>query len=186
MFVDPSCSPTRLAADTSPVQIELFGDERMEADLLSYAHREAARWGAERFAAEFRRRSEEEHRQRTAEARAFGYVGETDHGEGLAAVTNGPVDSGVSDRAVGSDPRHMDLHKPVRHAHVPRPPAPEAEPDRRRRRRRRERDRPAPESASFITAQEAARMSPGARRLYGIPDPPSPAVSPKASTAFPT
>jgi len=37
-------------------------DEELETALLAYAHQRATRWGAERFAAEFERRDEEERR----------------------------------------------------------------------------------------------------------------------------
>jgi hypothetical protein len=56
---------------------------------------------------------------------------------------------------------------PIRHPHVPRPPAPEpaAQP---KRRRRHGRQAVAPTPAFVISAPEWARMSPGARRLYGL------------------
>ena len=151
--------------------MELTGDELVEAGLLAYAHKEAARWGAERFAAEFRRRNEEEQRHRSSEERTFGYAAEPDAEglSGLGAVTNGPVASAVSERAIGSDPRTMDLHRPMRHAHVPRPPAQDPESAKGRGRRR---ERSVQQPAPLITPVEAARMSASARRLYGIPDPP--------------
>jgi hypothetical protein len=152
--------------------MELMGDELVEAGLLAYAHREASKWGAERFAAEFRRRNEEEQRHRSSEERTFGYQAEPDADglTGLGSVTNGPVASAVSEQAIGSDPRTMDLHRPMRHAHVPRPPTQEPAPKGGRGRRR---EQNLPQPAPLISPAEAARMSASARRLYGIPDPPS-------------
>jgi hypothetical protein len=61
----------------------------------------------------------------------------------------------------------------LRHPHVPRPPsadpAPHAEPKRRWRGKR---GQPEPVRVSTISAPEWARMSPGARRLYGFEESP--------------
>jgi hypothetical protein len=59
----------------------------------------------------------------------------------------------------------------VRHPHVPRPPAPDPVPQPKRRRRHR-REPAAPTTSFVISAPEWARMSPGARRLYGLDAPP--------------
>ena len=152
-----------LAGATASATVE---EEWRLTEQLFSAHQEAARWGAERFAAEFRSRSEEERRLREAEARTFGSPAETDAAT-AAPSTAGPVLWEVAERVVGRDPGHLELHRPMRHAHVPRPPAPEPGP---RRDRRRKRGREEPEPASAISEQEAARMSPAARRLYGLPE----------------
>ena len=182
-------------------------DERMERALLAYAHRSAARVGAEWFAAEFARRDEEE---RLQQDRA---------GEGpetLAVAVRPPapevtlVDASVEGDVVGGPPLGLGLEpsvvelerapaadrldrepmpapalpKPaqpvvvpevdptpqppvVRHPHVPRPPAPEPAPEPKRRRRHRKQSVAATPSI-VISAPEWARMSPGARRLYGL------------------
>ena len=55
-------------------------DEELEAALLSYAHQRATRWGAERFAAEFERRDEEERRLTGTGAPPYRYPWEPDEG----------------------------------------------------------------------------------------------------------
>jgi hypothetical protein len=61
----------------------------------------------------------------------------------------------------------------LRHPHVPRPPAPIAEPQPLPRRGwRGRRAQPEPVRPSVVSAPEWARMSPGARRLYGLDDHP--------------
>ena len=55
----------------------------------------------------------------------------------------------------------------MRHPHVPRPPPPE-EPAREPKRRRRRKVAEVPTPQFVISASEWARMSPGARRLYGL------------------
>jgi hypothetical protein len=54
----------------------------------------------------------------------------------------------------------------MRHPHVPRPPSPEPAREQKRRRRRKTAQVPTPQFV--ISAPEWARMSPGARRLYGL------------------
>jgi hypothetical protein len=63
----------------------------------------------------------------------------------------------------------------LRNPHVPRPPTPEPQPSVRPRRRwRGKHGAPEPvRTTSVITDVEWARMSPGARRLYGYEDPPA-------------
>jgi hypothetical protein len=62
----------------------------------------------------------------------------------------------------------------LRNPHVPRPPAPDPQPtDRSRRRWRGKHSIPEPVRTATITDAEWARMSPGARRLYGFEEPPS-------------
>jgi len=55
----------------------------------------------------------------------------------------------------------------IRHPHVPRPPAPQPTTETKRRRRHR-RQQEVPTPSFVISAPEWARMSPGARRLYGL------------------
>jgi hypothetical protein len=151
-------------------------DVTQEPDLLADAARRATSWGADRFAEEFRRREEEERRLRGAEAKALGFMDEAD--TPLATATHGPVSSEVERGAVEPDRDEFELHEPIKHAHVPRPPAPKQEPEPKRGWRRRKRRRgeaaeaPGPTPTPTISAQEWARMSPGARKLYGIEDAP--------------
>jgi len=219
-------------------------DEELEAALLSYKQRRAAAWGAERFAAELRRRDEaEEHRQVwTSEALAApveaSVVNQVVEGEPTtfrpepprigfdpsflvtpaepaiaevvpdvvpevveepveavpdvepvaheevepvdrasieeAATEEAPVAAGVTvprflpDQAWSAGTPSKRLPAALRHPHVPRPPTPDpvshAEPKRRWRGKR---GQPEPVHTSAISAPEWARMSPGARRLYG-------------------
>ena len=61
----------------------------------------------------------------------------------------------------------------LRHPHVPRPPRVDVAPEPKKRWRRRDRDLHTPvERAPFISAPEWARMSPGARKLYGLEERP--------------
>ena len=190
-------------------------DEGLESALLSYKQRKAARWGAERFAAEFRRRDE-------AEAKHPVWTSDA-----LTAPVEASVESQVVDgepatfreepARIGFDetffvsapvlpllgsvrepetlpeplpepvpiapeivvepepePEPEAAPPPMRHPHVPRPPAPALEraPEPRRRAWRGKRGQPEPARASVISAPEWARMSPGARRLYGLEEPP--------------
>jgi hypothetical protein len=151
-------------------------EEQLEAALLAYAHRKATRWGAERFAAEFERRDEEERRLTGAGTPPFRYPWEPDEiAPPPSSVLSGLVDAAVQEQVIRADPTELDLVETpkIRHAHVPRP-AP-TEPEVKRRRRRRE--RAAPQRASLISEAEAARMSPAARRLYGLE--PLPSVDPR-------
>jgi hypothetical protein len=69
--------------------------------------------------------------------------------------------------ALAVTPQATPAQPTVRHPHVPRPPAPEPASGSKRRRRRRQRvEASAP--SFVISAPEWARMSPGARRLYGL------------------
>ena len=152
---------------------ERLEEDRLETELLAYAQQKAAGWGAARFAAEFRRRTEEERMLRDAERRAQGELPPAGEGVDLGL---GLVTSEVAEHVVGSFAADLELKQPMRHAHVPRPPATELEPEpereRRRgrvaRRKRSRRDRPSPEPATTVSAQEAALMSPAGRRLYGL------------------
>jgi hypothetical protein len=201
-------------------------DEGVEAALLAYAHRKAARWGAERFAAEMRRRDEADVRPPmwTSEALAppveASVEAQVVQGEPATfrpepprigfdqtffvvapeapspevVLQPEPLPEPTAPAEVGSpfaEPEELvedpleppaepaevlaepDVDSPTRHPYVPRPPAP-AEPERRSTRRtwRGKRGEPEPVRPSVITAPEWARMSPGARRLYGIEEPP--------------
>ena len=151
-------------------------EEQLEAALLAYAHQEATRWGAERFAAEFERRDEEERRLTGAGTPPFRYPWEPDEiAPPPSSVLSGLVDAAVQEQVIRADPAELDLVEPpkIRHAHVPRPALAEPEPPRRRRRR----ERVAPQRAPVISEAEAARMSPAARRLYGLE--PLPSVDPR-------
>jgi hypothetical protein len=151
-------------------------DEQLEAALLAYAHRKATRWGAERFAAEFERRDEEERRLTGAGTPPFRYPWEPDEiAPPPSSVLSGLVDAAVQEQVIRADPAELDLVEPpkIRHAHVPRPAPPEPQVKRRRLRR----ERAAPQRPSVISEAEAARMSPAARRLYGLE--PLPSVDPR-------
>jgi hypothetical protein len=145
-------------SDGSSALAANLDDVIVEHDLLAYAQRSAARAGAEWYAAEFRRRDEEE--QRGPEPRSDA----------------GLVDASAEDQLVGGAPSSLGFGPPptiepaiaVRHPHVPRPPA--VEPVLQAKRGRRKRDRAtAPQTfPGALTAPEWERMSPGARRLYGF------------------
>jgi hypothetical protein len=216
------------------------GDDGLESALLAYAQRKAARWGAERFAAEFRRRDEMEETRPvwTSDALAapveasveeqvvdgepatfrpepprIGFdvmlvpaspeppiVDATPEAElrstfrsdvvGEVPVEQPPVEVAVEQPHVGlaveqrrfepdaawsaaSGATGKRARVPLRHPHVPRPPAQEATPTiDKRRGRRAKRGQPEPVRTPAISAPEWARMSPGARRLYGFEEPP--------------
>ena len=147
-------------------------DEQLEAALLNYAHRKAMTWGAERFAAEFERRDEEERRLTQAGTPPFRYPWDREPEPEL--MRSGLVDAAVEERVIREDPFELDLEKPppMKHPNVPRPPASEQEPEARRgRKRRRERERQPAQTppASYVPSpEEAARMSRAGRRLYGL------------------
>ncbi len=205
------------------------GDDGLESALLAYAQRKAARWGAERFAAEFRRRDELEETRPvwTSDALAAPVEASVEEQvvDGEPATfrpepprigfdvmfvpappeppfddvapepeppsTADPVDAGeiaveapqveqprfepdaAWSAASGAAEKRVRVPPMLRHPHVPRPPAPEGkrsiEP---RRGRRAKRGQPEPVPTSVISAPEWARMSPGARRLYGLEEPP--------------
>jgi len=164
-------------SDGSSALAASLDDIEVEHDLLAYAQRSAARAGAEWYAAEFRRRDEEE---QGAEAKPGVWPARP---IGVTAVVEdeGLVDASAEDQLVGGAPASLGFGssltptvepETVRHPHVPRPPA--GEPDARGKRRRRKRNAaPAAETLPpAISAPEWARMSPGARRLYGFDNPP--------------
>jgi hypothetical protein len=137
--------------------------------LLRFAQEQASSWGATRFATEFRRRELEE-RWLEAEGTRVSPYAPAVAADRVTDVLSGPVDAAVQDVVVETERPTIRLLRPIheRHASVPRPPAPETPPDRRRRLRRRRDAAPAPWT---IAPTEAARMSPAARRLYGLDDP---------------
>jgi hypothetical protein len=160
----------RLSETPETFRVDLE-DERMEHALLAYAQRSAARVGAEWFAAEFARREEDERLQREGAARSRETIDEPVP-EPSPEVTL--VDASVEDDVVGGAPAGIGIEPmpppappAMRHPHVPRPPAPEPAPEPKRRRRDRKRVE-APTPSPVISAPEWARMSPGARRLYGL------------------
>ncbi len=144
--------------------------------LLAYAQRSAARAGTAWYLEEFRRRDEEE--QGRPEARADAGWPAPQIAAAPVVEDEGLVDASAEDQLVGGAPSSLGFASPlaptvepetaIRHPNVPRPPA--AEPEQRSKRTRWKRDRaPADESLPPpISAPEWARMSPGARRLYGV------------------
>jgi hypothetical protein len=156
----------------------ISGDEGLDEALLKDAQHEAGQWGADRFAAEFERRDEEERRLRDAEAGIFfRYPGVTYPGdEPRPEMLSGPVDQSVHDRVVETvdAPAATEIRKPkpIPHAHVPRPPRLEEGSRRRRGRRGRREDRPSG-GPRIPSEAELASMSAAARRLYGYDDSPT-------------
>ena len=191
-FVAWRLDDARATPETDPEQ------ERMERALLAYAHRSAARVGAEWFAAEFARREEEDRLQEARAAQRSAARHEPDR-DLVPEITL--IDSSVENAVVGGAPTSLGLEPraaepephlqpeapqpvireaaaepvtpdpPIRHPHVPRPPAPEPPSRSKPRRWRRERAE-APTPSFVISAPEWARMSPGARRLYWLDTPP--------------
>ena len=148
-------------------------EELVEAALLRYAQQRATKWGADRFAAEFKRRDLEERWLEASRSHTTPYSQPTDAPEGRTDALSGPVDAAAQGQVVGADRAELRFLRPkyARHASVPRPP--EQEPDTEKRRgRRRKRSPSATNDASWlITPAEASRMSAAGRRLYGIEDP---------------
>ena len=158
-----------LSDGSAALRADLEDDGAMELGLLAYAQRSAARTGAAWFAAEFARREEEERRDRELTER---WQPPTVEPESPVAPDAGLVDASVEDNLVGGAPAGLGIEAPtpptsIRHPHVPRPPAPEPAPEPKRRRWAREKTQEEPPPPA-ISAPEWARMSPGARRLYGV------------------
>jgi hypothetical protein len=150
----------------------LTEEDLVETALLRYAQKRATEWGADRFAAEFRRRDLEERWVEAARTNTTPYT-PLEHASTEPTALSGPVDASAQDQVVESATRNeWRLERPahVRHASVPRPPVEEPGSDRGRLRRRK-RDRAGNHPAWTISAAEVARMSPAARRLYGLEDP---------------
>ena len=101
-------------------------EELVEIALLRYAQQRAAKWGAERFAEEFRKR---ELHERWLEAERLGTTPYAKAGQEEPAppsdALSGPVDATAHDRLVGIDRNEWRLTKQrhARHPSVPRPPA---------------------------------------------------------------
>jgi hypothetical protein len=149
----------------------LSEEELVETALLRYAQKQATKWGAERFAAEFKRRDLEERWLEAAASQTSPYAPTTPLDPALPEMLSGPVDAAAQESVVGTDRADLRFLRPkhARHSSVPRPPEPEPEPRRRSRRRKRERSSGGP--AWVITPAEASRMTAAGRRLYGLDDP---------------
>lgn len=90
-------------------------DDGVEAALLTYARMKASRWGAERFAAEFRRRDEEEQRQLRAEAAERSMLRTGRRPIRRPMMLTGLVDASVEDRVIGAEPGRLEFvgrHRP--------------------------------------------------------------------------
>ena len=146
-------------------------EELVEIALLRYAQQRAAKWGAERFAEEFRKR---ELHERWLEAERLGitpYAPTDTEGSEEPTALSGPVDATAHDRLVGVDRSEWRLTKQryARHPSVPRPPSAEPE-ERTKRGRRRRRGRASTSVAPWLSSAEIAGMSAAGRRLYGLDD----------------
>ncbi len=236
-------------ADVAAPMIDPDEDSGVEDALLAYAHRKAARTGAEWFAAEWQRRDEAEGEgvARPFEPAAASTFATTlrpipQHDEGVVdaeveanVVNEGPAGLGlrpeqpkpavvappvaepapepepappsvVAPRAVlapvvatpvpapvtpapviaataspvveAAQPANPETAPPaLRHPTVPRPPVveepePTSRKERRRNKRKRALEEPVAAMPPMFTAGEWARMSPGARRLYGMDNAP--------------
>ena len=153
----------------------LTEEELVETALLRYAQQKAAKWGADRFRAEFHRRDLEERWQVAARTGTTPYTDPADATTEPATGMSGPVEAGAQEHAVGFDRTEALMVRPAyaRHASVPRPPADEPAAGGKRPRRR----KPKPsknDSSWLITPAEASRMSAASRRLYGLDDPSDP------------
>lgn len=163
----------QLSDGSAALRVDIEVEREMELGLLAYAQRSAARAAAEWYTAEFARRDEEEDRQRELAKR---WQPPTVASEPPVSLDAGLVDASVEDNVLGGTPTGLGIGAPkpkraMRHPHVPRPPAPEPAPEPKRRRRAREQAQ-SPTPSPAISAPEWARMSPGARRLYGLDEPP--------------
>jgi hypothetical protein len=112
-------------------------DDGIEAALLNYGRMRASRWGAERFAAEFRRRDEEEQQQLRAEAAQRSLHRSGPRPVRRPMMLTGLVDASVEDRVIGAEPGRLEfvgrhraepdlgpLLQPWRSAPAPIPEAP--------------------------------------------------------------
>ena len=152
-----------------PRAMSVIEEEAFDSRLVSDGQKEAGKWGAERFAAEFRRRDQEERWLDAAGTGVFPGSSTVPDGPGWDFLS-GPVDASVSERVVDPGRKELKLRRPKqkRHGHVPRPPGTEPAPGRRGRGRKgRERADAGPWTPSEA---ELARMSPAGRRLYGLED----------------
>jgi hypothetical protein len=186
-----------LSDGSAAQRADIEDDSGMELALLAYAQRSAARAGAEWFAAEFARREEEEQsrRQRVAKWEPAqpsesqppeselvdasvedNLIGGAPTGLGIAPPLPEPAPEPLAapepePEPAQPEPEPVPAPPVMRHPHVPRPPAPPeaATPAKRRRWGRAAVSEPPPTPVPpQISAPEWARMSPGARKLYGV------------------
>jgi hypothetical protein len=147
-------------------------EELVEIALFRYAHEQAAKWGADRFAAEFERRELEERWLEASKRDTTPYGPSADDQAADDGLPSGPVDASAQAAVVGTERDAWVLERPkhARHASVPRPPSEEPETGRKGWRHRR-RERATTTAGWTISAAEAAGMSAAGRRLYGLDDP---------------
>jgi hypothetical protein len=149
-------------------------EDLVETALLRYAQQRATAWGADRFAAEFRRRDLEERWLDAARTNTTPYTPVATVST-VPTMLSGPVDASAQEHAVETEERdEWRLTRPahVRHSSVAR--APVEEQSDRGRPRRRKRERVQKDLAWTVSTAEAARMSSAGRRLYGLEDPSDP------------
>ncbi len=153
----------------------LTEEELVETALLRYAQQRAAKWGADRFRAEFHRRDLVERWRVAARAGTTPYTAPAYATTVTETGLSGPVEAGAQENALGFDRIDAQMVRPAyaRHSSVPRPPA-EAPTTGGKRPRRRKRERAKDDPAWLITPAEASRMSAAGRRLYGLDDPSDP------------
>jgi hypothetical protein len=147
--------------------------ELVEAALLRYAQQRATKWGADRFAAEFRRRDLEERWLEASRSDTTPYTQHSAPVEWRLDALSGPVDASAQGQVVGTDRAEPRFLRPKyqRHASVPRPPEQDHQPDRGRARRRKRSRSAISDPSRLITPAEASRMSAAGRRLHGLEDP---------------
>jgi hypothetical protein len=150
----------------------LTEEDLVETALLRYAQQRATEWGADRFAAEFRRRDLEERWLEAARTNTTPYTPDATVST-TPSMLSGPVDSSAQEHAIETERRdEWRLTRPAyaRHSSVPRAPVEEPESGRGRHRRRK-RERAPKDLAWTVSSAEAAGMSAAGRRLYGLEDP---------------
>jgi hypothetical protein len=76
---------------------------------LNYGRMRASRWGAERFAAEFRRRDEEEQQQLRAEAAERSLLRSDRRPVRRPMMLTGLVDASVEDKVIGAEPGRLEF-----------------------------------------------------------------------------
>jgi hypothetical protein len=153
----------------------LTEEELVETALLRYAQQRAAKWGADRFRAEFHRRDLEERWLVAARTGTTPYAPPADAPTVPENGMSGPVEAGAQNNAVAFERIEARMVRPAyaRHSSVPRPPAEEPRSGGKRPRRRKPKaSKNGP--AYTISPAEAARMSAASRRLYGLEDPSDP------------
>ena len=147
-------------------------EELVELALFRYAHEQAAKWGADRFAAEFARRELEDRWLEASKLNTTPYSPQATDERADGGLPSGPVDAFAEAAVVGLERDAWVLERPkhARHASVPRPPVEEPERERKGRRHRR-RERAEAATSWTISPAEAAGMSAAGRRLHGLDDP---------------